>query len=116
MRLAITPRDQSFVLEVHGEVDLSNAEQLRAAAHRLTGHAGPLVIDLTDLAFIDSSGIHALVSAQANAIEANIPLTLTPPRGQALRAFEIAGLADQLFMLRRADRNVASAQPTPGVA
>ena len=52
---------------------------------------------LLDAGLIDSTGIHAIVCAHANATEAGIPLTLTPPAGQAIRAFEIAGLSGPLF-------------------
>lgn len=80
-----------------GEVDLANVDQLRAAIHRLTGHTGPIIIDLAGLEFIDSTGIHAIVCAHANATEVGIPLILAPPTGQPMRAFEIAGLATRLF-------------------
>jgi anti-sigma B factor antagonist len=97
LRLTAEKGDDGWVLEVSGEIDLANVDEFRAAAHLLMAHAGPLVIDLAGLRFIDSSGIHALCVVRANAIEIGTSLTITRPYGAALRPFVVSGLEDHLF-------------------
>jgi anti-anti-sigma factor len=49
------------VAHVEGEIDLSNGEELRnALASRLTNEALGLVLDLREVAYLDSAGIHLI--------------------------------------------------------
>jgi anti-sigma B factor antagonist len=49
------------VAELSGEIDLSNADDLAAAiCARVSNHATGLVVDLTQVRFIDSSGLAIL--------------------------------------------------------
>ena len=60
------------LLSVTGEVDVSCADELRAAidAQIAEGVAGELVIDLAGVPYIDSTGIGVLVGAAHRASEA----------------------------------------------
>jgi anti-sigma B factor antagonist len=49
------------LLTLEGELDLAAAPAVTEAVDALADPSRPLVIDLTGLRFIDSSGIHALV-------------------------------------------------------
>lgn len=50
------------IVGVNGDVDLSTSEQFGAVLQRLAGEpGGPIVIDLTDCGFIDSSGLAAIL-------------------------------------------------------
>jgi anti-sigma B factor antagonist len=54
----------AVVLSVHGDVDLLTAPLLREAMLPvLTRQRGLVVVDLSEVAFMDSSGIHVLVEA-----------------------------------------------------
>jgi anti-sigma B factor antagonist len=49
------------VAELSGEIDLSNADDLAAAIRaRVSNHAMGVVVDLTEVRFIDSSGLAIL--------------------------------------------------------
>ncbi|HEX4257981.1 MAG TPA: STAS domain-containing protein [Streptosporangiaceae bacterium] len=50
--------DGTAVLTAVGEIDMSNASQLRDALDRAGG--GPLVIDLTSCEYLDSAGLTVL--------------------------------------------------------
>jgi anti-anti-sigma factor len=56
--------------KVTGEVDLATAQTLSADLHDIIDHSDVelVVVDCTDLTFIDSSGFYALVEANAYAV------------------------------------------------
>jgi anti-sigma B factor antagonist len=64
LMLQIEPDTTAATVHAAGEIDLSCAEELRAAVARLCadGHRD-VVLDLTDLCFCDVSGLRAFLSA-----------------------------------------------------
>jgi anti-anti-sigma factor len=73
-----------------GELDLSTAPTLTEALGELEAD-GSIVLDLQELTFIDSSGIHAIFT-QAVAREGQ--LVLTNPSAEIVRTLEIMGITD----------------------
>ena len=52
------------VVDVRGEVDLSTSERFGDLLQRLASEpGGPVIVDLTNCAFIDSSGLAAMLHA-----------------------------------------------------
>jgi anti-sigma B factor antagonist len=87
----ITPDTQ--VVAVGGELGLGAAPELEATVNRLLGSdVTSLIVDLTDVTFIDSSGIRVLVSAtnRLRATGGSLEIVCTDPN--VLRIFEIVGL------------------------
>ena len=77
-------------VHLHGELDLLHAEELRAL---LVGIAGSTVsVDLSDLQFIDSTGITALVAARKEVIALGHGFEVLGASGMVRRVFEITGL------------------------
>lgn len=82
--------DDVHVVSLHGQLDLANADRVRDA---LVGIAGStVVVDLTDLKFLDSSGIAALVSARSQIMDAGHGFELRGARGIVRRVLEVTGL------------------------
>jgi len=82
------------VLRLFGELDLVSAD---AVQHALVAIARTAVVaDLTNLEFIDSSGLAALLRARRRIEEAGQHLEIRGARGATRRVFEAAGLADVL--------------------
>jgi anti-sigma B factor antagonist len=79
---------------VRGELDLAEAPRLEEVLRELAGH--DVVVDLSGLSFIDSSGIGALVRAHAAAKERDCTLQTTGEHGIVRRALEVVGLFDVL--------------------
>ncbi len=65
------------------------------------GHA--LVVDLTQLEFIDSTGLGALIGAHRRASERKGSLRIVAPEGQILRLLRITGLLDVLSVYATGD-------------
>jgi anti-anti-sigma factor len=71
MTVRAAPVDElTTLVEIEGEVTFSNVNGLgRELAGALREGVRNLVVDLTDVAFIDSSGLSALLTASAQARE-----------------------------------------------
>ena len=52
--------DGTLVVTAVGEIDMSNADQFRAALEAAAAAGGRFVVDLTGVGYLDSAGIHAL--------------------------------------------------------
>ena len=79
------------IVALHGELDIVSAAGLADALVEVAGST--LVVDLSDLTFIDSSGISALVVARNRILaEGKGELVLTRPGVIVRRVLEITGL------------------------
>jgi anti-sigma B factor antagonist len=84
-------------LTLRGELDLASAHQLEESLATLEGQAPSRVtIDLGGLAFIDSSGLRALLLADARARERGYELVLLPGQEPVQRVLEMTGALDVL--------------------
>lgn len=97
--LHITTRDTATgpVLEITGELDYTNASELRERLTTLPLRPGRrLVLDLGGMRFCDSSGITALIAARNHAQAAQADIALAAVPAHTLRILRIVGL-DQIF-------------------
>jgi anti-sigma B factor antagonist len=85
------------VIQPHGELDLATAGQLRAAlTAALDRSTQTIVLDLSRLTFIDSSGIHLIIAAiHLTAHRGRAFLLRRGPR-QIQATFDLAGITDRL--------------------
>jgi len=82
-------------LAITGELDVGTATRFGEAVEFLVwGTSGAFVLDLTDIDFIDSTGLHALLRARALLAREDRPLALLCPPGTARRVLDLAGTLD----------------------
>ena len=82
---------------LRGELDMSTAPQLRAALDQaLERDPAELVLDLSRLRFMGSSGIAEACRLESRARERGVRAALAPGGGRVRRVFEVAGLTDLL--------------------
>ncbi len=100
--LGVAREDDRTVLRAAGDLDLETAPHLLAGAepHLVDGPPGGLVLDLSALTFIDSSGLSALIRLNQRMAGAGRPFEIVPPAPTVAKALEITGL-DQVLPLRR---------------
>jgi anti-anti-sigma factor len=77
-----------------GEVDLAVADELHGWLTAAAGdHPGrPVVVDMSAVTFIDSSGIRAFVRARADVTAAGCGMRLVNTAGMARRVLQVAGV------------------------
>jgi anti-sigma B factor antagonist len=96
---------------VRGEIELATAPELTAALDdAIRASAGPFVVDLTAVDFLDSSGIGCLVRARALLGQDERSLAVICPPGIARRALELTGF-DELVPLYGSREEMSRAQP-----
>ena len=79
-------------VRIEGEVDFANADELeRALLHAMID--GPITIDLHDLSFIDSSGLHAILRV-ATSMNGNAPMRLVGASGHVANVLQIVGMTN----------------------
>lgn len=98
--------NDSAVLSLQGEVDVSNSELVKnAAVSLLADGIKRLVIDLSGTEYLDSAGLGVLVGLLKRVSETEQILVLSGARPQVERVFQITQLS-QIFTMRA---DVASA-------
>ena len=82
---------------VSGELDLAAAPQLDDILRRALASAEDIIIDLSAVRFIDSTGLYTIVGAVREAATSGVTLRIRSTlRPQVARLFEIVGMAHTL--------------------
>jgi anti-anti-sigma factor len=104
-------RSHGYVVIAHitGEVDLSNAGELRTAMFdALANDTSALVLELGDVDHLDSAGIRLLYSLRADLRARGQALRLViPPRSAAHDALRLAGVAHHIELAETVDEVIA---------
>ena len=85
--------DDRTIVSAAGELDAHSAPALEAELNRLTAVSGAsVVVDLSDVAFIDSTGLGVLVTTLKHVREVNGRLDVVVSRPRVLKVFTLTGL------------------------
>jgi anti-anti-sigma factor len=76
-------------LYLHGEFDLTERPCLRRALEDAADHRRTLWVDLADVTFMDSSGLHELARARRDAATRGARFVLVAPTLSVLRLVEL---------------------------
>ncbi|MXG90883.1 STAS domain-containing protein [Nocardioides flavescens] len=84
------------VVLVRGDLDLRSHDQLRGLTGSSDLTAPLLVLDLTELGFLDSAGIGAIALARRQAEERGAELTLVAASPHVTKVLQVTGLDQTL--------------------
>lgn len=94
---------RAYVIRMVGELDLAGAPALTAAVGRASDEPGggaPLVLDMRDVSFIDSTGVRTLLEA---AQSAGGSLTLMAPSAAVTRVLDLTRLRGRFVEIEDLD-------------
>jgi anti-anti-sigma factor len=95
-------------IALHGELDLTGAPRIEEHVQSaLLNSEGAFVLDLSELAFMDSSGVNALLRARSLLGREQRDLVVVCPPGPVRRVLELIGVVDMLAPF--ASRDAAAA-------
>ena len=89
--VVIEEHNHETVVRCFGEIDLAGGPSLTAILHRVTRSDAPVRLDLSGVEFFDTSGLHALETAQALADRLGRRLEVGPVSEAVTRMTRLAG-------------------------
>ncbi len=92
LSVSTKPSDDLVLLSLDGELDIYTVGGFRQESDKIDPGATQVVVDLTDVSLLDSSGLGALVSLLNRARAAEGLLGIICPQRHLRRVFEITGL------------------------
>jgi anti-sigma B factor antagonist len=87
-----------------GELDKTHAAWLARALSAAAAPGSRVIVDLEELAFIDCSGLSAIISAWKQARQEDGDLRLAAPRQLVLRLLSLTGVTGLLQVLASVDQ------------
>jgi anti-sigma B factor antagonist len=97
LRIVVNQRGTTVSIELEGECDLAAREAMHDTINAvLARDPGCVVLDLSRLSFIDSSGIHLVVELAQRSKPRRIHLVIFPGPRAVQRPFELCGLGQRL--------------------
>lgn len=98
LTLAVRETSEARLISMAGELDIAARDEVDAVLTAAAAHGAPLIIDLTALRFIDSSGIHVLVIAQRRASDDGRRLLVVRGTKPVTRVLALCGLESRVEM------------------
>ena len=91
------PADGAQRIALSGELDIATVDQLSARIDRLSAAAGErLVIDLSAVSFMDSSGLRVLIAANRDAAAGGYELVVVTGDSPAKRVLELTRMDEHM--------------------
>jgi anti-sigma B factor antagonist len=104
LQIAVSQTGATVTIALAGEWDLAAQTATREAIHdALRPRPERVVLDLSQLSFIDSTGMHATVELHELAAKQNSQLEIIPGSRAVQRPFEICRLTNALPFKQRND-------------
>lgn len=89
MDFSIESKDERTIIRVVGEVTADNCEELREAGKALSGRGREVTIDLSQVDFMDTSGIGVLIGLRAHLGKHGITVRLENPQPRVAEVLRI---------------------------
>ncbi|GAA3930512.1 STAS domain-containing protein [Actinomadura viridis] len=104
-------QDRCAVVRVRGEIDVLSRERFEEAMMEALEAGGPMVVDMREVTFCDSTGLNAIVTANRRALARGTAMALValPPRIR--RVFRITAV-DEFIPIYDTLREAVSALPS----
>jgi anti-anti-sigma factor len=96
LRVDVSDLEGTIVLAVHGEIDAASAPLLESAFVSLDG-ASPVLVDMAGVSFMDSSGLHTLLTQTLRLRESDGSIHICNPSDAVHRVVELTGLGDFFY-------------------
>jgi anti-sigma B factor antagonist len=108
-----TRSDGYELLTVEGELDIATASRMITALNEAVADMSrPLVVDLSQCVFMDSTGLALLINARRRVVRSGHGFAIVCPSGPIARVFEIADMVESLRVFPdRESARAAATQP-----
>lgn len=109
LTLATRAHDGHTVVSMRGELDIASADDLRRHLREARStHGDHVILELTDLEFMDSHGLSVIIACYKSVSTADGSLTLVGARPIIRRTLEITGIDRRLPLFDTVEAAAAS--------
>lgn len=98
MSFRIAEQDGAVTVYLSGEIDLDRSPEARKALLAAVVRGRPVIVDMADVGYMDSSGIASLVEAYQKASAAKLDFSLVRVGERVMKVLQLARL-DQVFRI-----------------
>jgi anti-sigma B factor antagonist len=105
--------DHAVILELHGEIDISSATDFKVRLQEAVEDGHAVIVDLSDVTFIDSSGLSVLIYGERRLRERSAGLHVVCGE-RVRRALALAGISDSFALYEDRDDAVRAALENDG--
>src|SRR3954454_7741164 len=113
-QLADTPLpDGPRVITARGELDRIELPSLRSALQKALSDVQHLILDMSDVSYIDSTVLAALIADSMEADERGKQLVIVTGTGGIMRSLELKGLTQVMHIAETIEDAVRSLPPGP---
>lgn len=109
--------DGTQIVSVTGEVDLSSvpwlAEVIRRAKEQAGGEPSHVVVDLSEVEFMDTAGLEVLLEEWNSSRRLDGRMCIVAPEGPLTRLLEVSGLGELFDLYAEMDAAVRSCALAP---
>jgi anti-anti-sigma factor len=90
----------AVVVAIVGEIDMATAPEVSRAIDSVHGGAARVIVDLSEVTFLDSSALNAFVQSQQELAQHDVAFRIVSPADHAVRnVFEITRLTEPLSVV-----------------
>jgi anti-sigma B factor antagonist len=112
LNISVETISGTSVVRVSGEVDMSNTASVEsAAASAVSNRAHGMVLDLSDVTYLDSAGVRLLYHLESRLGMHQQRLVIVVPTGaQIIRTLHAAGVVGSLVLVSSVEAAIVAAQ------
>jgi anti-sigma B factor antagonist len=108
LRVTVQQLDDARLIRAVGELDMSSTPTLRHELEAARHQSVTALLDMSDVTFIDSTGLHLLLEASRSTGRADWSFFIVRPSTAVERLIEISGTRDRLALVEpAAERSLA---------
>ncbi len=108
MKITPEPSAERGILRLAGEIDLCSVPELRDALASISGARRPIILDLSEVTFLDSSGLSLVIDYWRQSQEHGSNFVVVGASGEVREIFRLTNL-DQFIPLYETEKEACSA-------
>ena len=89
--------EDARLVRATGEIDVSSVDTLRRELDAARGEAATVLLDMSRVTFIDSTGLHLLLETSRDSAGSDWGFVIVRPSGVVQRLLQVTGTADLLL-------------------
>ena len=102
LRVTVEPLEDARLIRAAGELDMSSAPALRHELEAARDEAVTTLLDMAEVTFIDSTGLHLLLDASRSADGTDWSFFIVRPSTAVQRLIDVSGTRDLLALVEPA--------------